>query len=127
MKDPEPCDVLGLYTVKRWSIKVSGKGDENYELRKETDKGRLKQSGSFKMKKKRQEERSNNKVSYAKGCCEEVSPSALQMMDGTNENGFILQQECSRASSLFSSMTESPGKDLVEMMMSTQTCIKNGS
>lgn len=61
---------------------------------------------------------------YAKVCCEEESPSPLQTMDGTNENGFILQQECFRALSLFSSMRESPGKDLVEIMAPTQMCIK---
>lgn len=61
---------------------------------------------------------------YAKGCHGGESPSALQIMDDTNRNWFILQQECSRASSLFSSMTESPGKVLVEMMVSTQTYIK---
>lgn len=66
----------------------------------------------------------NSKVRYAKGCCEEKSTSSLQMMDDSNENGFILHQECSRASSLFSSMTESPGKELVEIIVSTQTYIK---
>lgn len=128
MKCPEPCDVFGLYAEERWSVTVSGKErGKNDEVRKQADKGRLKQSGFFKLKKKRWGEKGNNTVGYAKGCCEEESPNALQRMDGTTENGLILQQECSRASSLFSSMMESPGKVLVEIVVSTQTCIKNGS
>lgn len=54
MKGPEPWDIFGLYAEERWSITVSGKErDKNYELKKQADKGRLKQSQLFKLKKKR--------------------------------------------------------------------------
>lgn len=61
--------IFGYYTEERWrSITASRKDrDKNGEVRKQAEKGRLKQSGLFKLKERRWKKR-NYKVEYAKGC-----------------------------------------------------------
>lgn len=122
MKGPEPWDIFGLYAEERWSITVSGKErDKNYELKKQADKGRVKQSQLFKLKKKRWwgEGKKVNKSLLWRGESKSSPDDGWQKWKWVYTTARMLHTII-----LFSSMRESPGKDLVEIMVPTQTCIK---